>query len=100
MNKEELLKGLREKIGITWEDENLENRLNSIIECAKASLDFKLGANIDYSIPGMERTLFLNYCMYDYNNCLYEFDKNYRSDIYQIRMKYEIKQMRGLYDKK
>lgn len=100
MNKEQLLKELKWKIGITWEDEDLENRLNSIIEGAKASLDFKLGADIDYSVPGMEHTLFLNYCMYDYNNCLYEFDKNYRSDIYQIRMKYEIKQMRALYAKK
>lgn len=96
MNKEALLKELKIKVNVTWEDEDTELRLNSIIENAKATLDYKLGAEIDYSIPGIEKSLFLNYCMYAYNNCLNEFDKNYLSEIYQIRIKYEIQQRKAL----
>lgn len=96
MNKEELLKELKIKINVTWDDEDTELRLNSIIENAKATLDYKLGTEIDYSIPGIEKSLFLNYCMYDYNNCLNEFDKNYLGEIYQIRIKYEVQQRRAL----
>ena len=96
MNKEELLKELKIKVNVTWDDEDTELRLNSIIENAKATLDYKLGAEIDYYIPGIEKSLFLNYCMYDYNNCLNEFDKNYLGEIYQIRIKYEVQQRRAL----
>lgn len=99
MNKEKLLQELKNKLMITWNDLDLENRLKSIIEDSEHALNFKLGATIDYSLPGMEHSLFLNYCMYSYNNCLYEFDKNYMNDIYQIRMKYEVEQMRSIYEK-
>lgn len=51
MNKEALLKELKIKVNVTWNDEDTELRLNSIIENAKATLDYKLGAEIDYSIP-------------------------------------------------
>ena len=54
-------------------------------------MNFKLGAEIDYSAPGFERQLFLNYCMYVWNNCTELFDNNYINDIYQIRQYYEAK---------
>lgn len=96
MDRAKLLQELkRDKLFITWEDEELDIRLYSLIDDAKHALDFKLGAYIDYSLPGMEHRLFLNYCMYDYNNCLADFDKNYLCDIYQIRMKYEVEQRRA-----
>ncbi len=91
MDNQKLLYELKNKLAITWDDIDLEKNLKSIIEDAKFSLDFKLGADIDYSIPGMEHKLFLNYCMYDYNNCLNEFDKNYLNEIYQLRAKWTIR---------
>lgn len=84
-----LIQKLKEKLNITWAEEETENRLQTILEDAKSALNFKLGADIDYS-SGMERSLLLNYCMYAWNNCENEFDDNYFNSIMQLRQKYEV----------
>lgn len=86
-----LLQRLKEKLNITWAEEETENRLQIILEDAKLTLNYKLGAEIDYS-SGMERSLLLNYCMYAWNNCENEFDDNYFNSIMQLRQKYEVQQ--------
>ncbi|MFR1851190.1 MAG: hypothetical protein ACLTK6_15680 [Clostridium perfringens] len=85
----DLLQRLKEKLNITWAEEETENRLQIILEDAKLTLNYKLGAEIDYS-SGMERSLLLNYCMYAWNNCENEFDDNYFNNIMQLRQKYEV----------
>lgn len=84
-----LLQDLKDKLNITWTEEETERRLERILEDAEITLNFKLGAKIDYS-KGMERNIFLNYCMYAWNNCLNEFDENYLNEILQLRQKYEV----------
>jgi hypothetical protein len=87
-----LLDEVKIKLNITWEDPITEFKLRSIIDDAIVVLNHKLGADVDYSKNGLEHQLFLNYCLYSYNNCINEFDKNYMNDIYNIRMIYEVKQ--------
>lgn len=84
-----LLQDLKDKLNITWNEDETERRLKRILEDAAITLDFKLGAKIDYT-KGMERNLLLNYCMYAYNNCTNEFDENYLNEIMQLRQKYEV----------
>lgn len=86
-----LMQALKDKLHITWDEEETNRKLIQIIESAKVTLDYKLGANIDYYSLGQEQNLFLNYCMYLYNNCANEFDDNYINEIYQIRQMYEVK---------
>ena len=85
-----LLQELKDNLNITWDEEETNRKLNSILKDAKETLDYKLGATIDYSVPGIEHNLFLNYCMYVYNNCSNEFDYNYLNELYQVRQKYEV----------
>lgn len=85
-----LLQELKDNLNITWDEEETNRKLERIIKDAKAILNFKLGATIDYSTEGQEHNLFLNYCMYAYNNCTNEFDVNYFNEIMQIRQKYEV----------
>ena len=87
-----LLQELKDKLNITWDEEETNRKLQSILEDAQATLNYKLGAIIDYSKYGPEHSLFLNYCMYAWNNCLNEFDDNYLNEIMQIRMLYEVEQ--------
>lgn len=91
MENEILLEDLKRKLNITWEDEDTNFRLVEIIEDAKIILNHKLGGSIDYSQNGIEHSLFLNYCMYSWNNCTNEFDKNYMNEIYQVRAINEVK---------
>lgn len=88
--EETLLQLLRNELTITWEDEETNMRLERIILNAISTMNFKLGASIDYSEDGMEQNLFINYCVYVYNGCANEFDTNYFNEIMQVRLKYEV----------
>lgn len=90
-NRADLLPRVKEKLKVTWQDESIDRRITEMIEDAQVTLNHKLGAEIDYSAPGMERNVFLNYCLYAWNDCVNEFDNNYRNEIYQIRNKYKVK---------
>lgn len=85
-----LLQDLKDKLNITWDEEETNRKLKKIIRDATITMNYKLGAKIDYSEDGPEHNLFLNYCMYAWNNCTNEFDNNYLNEIYQIRQKYEV----------
>lgn len=86
-----MLECVKRKLSITWSDEDTDAKLQDIIDDAREAMNHKLGAEIDYTAPGMERQLFLAYCMYVWNNCEDEFDKAYLSEILTIRHKYEVK---------
>ena len=81
---------LKQELFITWTDEDTEARLTRIIENAQSAMNHKLGAVIDYSIPGMEQNLFIQYCVYVYNGIANEFDNNYYHELAQVRMIYEV----------
>lgn len=91
---EELKRTVKQKCSITWEDEETEQRIEEIIEDAIITVKDKIGAteDIDFSIAGKERNLFKNYCFYEWNNKVSEFDRNYENEILQLRQKYEVKQ--------
>lgn len=84
------LQEVKDHLNITWQDEDTDRKLERIIEDAKSTLNYKIGYNIDYLQSGMEHNLFLNYCMYSWNNCTNEFDTNYFNEIMQLRQKYEV----------
>lgn len=92
---EELYKAVKRKCKVTWDDIETDERIAEITENAVEVLRHKLGmcdaAPRDFLIPGIARTLFENYCMYDWNNMLQEFDKNYIREILAARHIYEVK---------
>lgn len=91
MNLEKLEDKVRNKLNITWDDVETKSRVKDMIEDSINILNFKIGCfDIDYVKPGIERTLFLNYCLYSWNNCVNEFDKDYMNEIYQARAKYGV----------
>lgn len=90
---EELFNQVKRKLNITWEDEETTARINDIINSAIPDLKHKLGiteTDFDFSVSGAENTLFLAYCLYEFNHCLNEFDENYSRLIAQVRAIYEV----------
>ncbi len=81
---------VKRHLNVTWNDEDTDKKIIDIICDAEQTLNYKLGAEIDYFKPSAERRLFLDYCSYLFNDCQNEFDSAYMNDIYQIRHKYEI----------
>lgn len=90
-SKEELKNALKQRLRITWNNEKTEKELIDLIQDAESYLNHLLGAEINYSAPGMERMLFLNLCMYRWNDCQDEFEDAYIKDINRVRAVYEVK---------
>lgn len=77
---------------VTWSDEDTDAQIRDIISDAEPKMNHMLGAEIDYSVPGDERQLFINFCLYRWNRVDEQFESAYRSDILRIRHRYEVKQ--------
>ena len=93
MTNQELFSQVQRKLNITWEDEVTTARINEIIASAIPDLKHKLGivdADFDFSVAGIENTLFLNYCLYEWNHSLADFDINYERVIAQVRAKNDV----------
>lgn len=92
---EKLCELVKRKCKITWNDEDTNLRIEEIVRNADESLRHMLGmkgASADAFLePGKTRTLFENYCMYDWDNMLEEFETNYRREIIAVRHINEVK---------
>ena len=92
---EVLLAQVKRKLNITWSDPDTNARLEEIIDSTILDLKHKLGIvdeNFDFSVAGAENTLFMAYCLYEWNHVLNEFDENYARMIAQVRAKHEVQQ--------
>lgn len=89
----ELFLQVKRKLNITWEDSETDARVKDIIKSAIPTLKHKLGITdeaFDFGVEGAEHTLFLAYCLYEWNHSTNEFDVNYALEIAQIRAKYSV----------
>lgn len=94
MITDELIQQVRRKLNITWEEAETSARVNDIISSAIPDLIHRLGItdpDFDFSVAGAENTLFLAYCLYEWNHCANEFDENYSRMIATVRAKYEVR---------
>ena len=90
---ETLFEQVKRKLNITWEDDETNANVERIINSAIPTLIYKLGItdkDFDFSVAGQENTLFLAYCLYEYNHCVNEFDDNYHNDIAQVQDKHAV----------
>lgn len=77
----EVLEIVKNRLDITWSDEQMDKKLSLIIENGIAELDRLNGVKNDYIKAGKAQSLLLSYVMYDLSNSLDDFKKNYKSEI-------------------
>lgn len=95
ITKEKLINQVASRCYVTSEDKLIKDRLSLIIENAIFRVSALLGIEeeeqFDFSKPSLENELFLNYCMYRWNNRTQkEFETNYIGDIISIRSVREV----------
>lgn len=86
---------VKRKLNITWDDWETNARVADVITSATSHLRYMLGItdeDFDFSIGGIENTLFLAYCFYEWNHAVDEFNRNYLPLIMSARAKYEVVQ--------
>ena len=95
---ERLLEQVKRKLNITWDDEGTNKRIEDIVQSAIPDMIHMLGiadAAFDFSEEGAENTLFLAYCLYEFNHSLHEFADNYANKIMQVRAMHEVEYYRN-----
>lgn len=79
--KKQLLSDLKDRLRITWDNTRTDNELKRIINNAEGYMNHLLGAELDYTVPGIMNILYMEYCCYVWNNCLDEFEEAYQKEI-------------------
>jgi len=89
-----LTDAVKRKLNITWADDITDDSVADLIGDAVPVMTHKLGITadaFDFAAPGMERDLFLDYCLYKWNHEDHLFGDNYRTEILQTRAVWAMK---------
>ena len=96
MITETLIEIVKRKCYITDTNELTIARLKDIIASALPKVKRMIGvaADFDFEEEGNEEemALFLNYCWYDWNDSINEFNDSYLNDINSLHHKHEVEQ--------
>lgn len=96
LKENELLELVKNKCYITDMSNLTAKRIMTIMEDAVIKIKEMIGitGDYDFSKPGKERELYLNYCFYMWNDkSIADFENNYISDISKARSFYEVSAM-------
>lgn len=80
-----MIEKLKKYLNITWEDDDIDNRLEELLEQSKTSLNSLIGVELDYEDKELEELLF-NRVRYAYNNSIEYFEENFHSQILRIQL--------------
>lgn len=87
-----LFNDVKQYLDITWEmTQEEEKKLDGMIMRGKKSLQAKIG-NCDFEQETQEKSLLLNYVMYDRAGSLADFWMNYKGEIASLRLRNKVKQ--------
>lgn len=85
MDEKILLDELKVKLLITFDDEELDKKLEGCLESAKGHLDSLIGMKIDYVDDRFARNLLLDCARYYYNNVSEFFEDNFQKEILRLQ---------------
>lgn len=84
-----MLKELKERLGITWDDKDSE--LIRSIEAGKEYLEGIAGTTLDFESSSFNKLLLFEYCRYNYNNAIEYFEGNFNSQLVQLQIRSLVK---------
>lgn len=83
-----LVDKVRRKLRVTYRDDEIDGRIDEIMEQADADLRSMLAIterSFTFESGGTEQALFLAYCFYEWNDALDDFEANYAEKIAKCR---------------
>lgn len=83
-----LVDKVRRKLRVTYRDDEIDERIDEIMEQADADLRSMLAIterSFTFEDGGTEQALFLVYCFYEWNDALDDFEVNYAEKIAKCR---------------
>lgn len=83
-----LVDKVRRKLRVTYRDDEIDERIDEIMEQADVDLRSMLAIterSFTFENGGTEQALFLAYCFYEWNDALDDFEVNYTEKIAKCR---------------
>ena len=74
-----LLADVKNYLDITWEDQATDAKISGLIASGMVYINQKYGAEADYTVDGMPRTLLMEYVRYARDSALDVFENNYQA---------------------
>ena len=91
LNLDKLLGDVKNDIDITWSDVSTDKKVLEDIKTGIRKFDRLSATENDYTEEGSAcRYLLFNYCRYAWNNCIPDFDSNYKKDIMDFVIDHEV----------
>lgn len=81
-----MLQDIKNYLDITWQDTELDKKLQGMIDRGIAYINSRGGKTFDYELEGIPRMLLFNYVMYENSGMLSEFFINYMSELVSLRL--------------
>lgn len=91
-DKKTLLQDVKNHIDITWNDEEIDKKVNGYIKSGIAKINSLSGSWNSFMTPGIARDLLFTYCLYAFNKIANEFEINYLSDILKLQIASEVEE--------
>jgi DNA packaging protein, QLRG family len=86
MDDKVLLDELKTKLLITFEDEELDKKIEDSLKSAEAHIDALVGTDVDYIDDRFARSLLLDCARYYYNNVSEFFEDNFHKEILRLEL--------------
>lgn len=90
-----LLAEIKRRLRVTWEDENEDNNLITIISSGKQYIEEIAGTPIDFDEDKVARELLYSYVLYGRADSVAEYGRNYNKDLLRLHLKYKAKRVVG-----
>lgn len=84
----DLIDEIKRELGIVWQDAETELRIIGILKRAVYKINEYLGCEADINSDMSARHLVITLCNYIWNHVDDEFEKNYLSELVNLRNKY------------
>lgn len=81
-----MIEELKQRLQITWDDENTAKNLERSLASSKEYLEYIAGTNIDFDNSPFCKSLLLERCRYDYNNAIEYFEINFQKELTQLQI--------------
>lgn len=85
-----LLEDARNRLDITWEDTEGDQKLSGILRRGMCYLDDLAGEALDYTEEGLQRELLFTYAVYVRSEALDEFQVHYLPELLKLQTRREV----------
>ena len=81
-----MIEKLKTYLQITWDDPQIDARLNVLLEESETAIDGLIGRNLNYNKDLQARELLFSRVRYAYNNAIEIFAENFAAEILRLQL--------------